>query len=1073
MKHQYCLLLAVCLCLATNIKLHAQGTTCADPYIITDLPLNALGLSNCGMQNDYGTGGCGGNYMSGEDMVFELTTAQAACYTMLLYGINGNAGANIYVFEGCPAGNNCVGSGDAGGGGGGGGGNDDSYLQIALDAATTYYIVVGSSNVSGNNDCAEFDIFISDPDSAPENDFCQNASQLGGLGSNYNATACDEPDAWTPNEQGFECDGDGGWSGNHNGVWYTFNNPTLQDVTIEVFNIVCDGNVGQSLLQLGVWSNTGTCDLGEEQFYNCLVTVGDAELFLNNLPAGDYYLYCDGSAASLCTWGFASEQVITCNTPEITAISPTTTQICANGSTPVTFSIDTAGTQPMSIVWTQNGSPIAANTLSLTVTPNGSTTYSVAISNDCGSDTEIFEVIANNLPTIAPTVPTTYNICSNNTTAYSLNTTTSGTNPITVTWTQNGIALPNLGNTLSVTPTANTTYIATASNNCGIDTVQFIFNSLPTPTAILSGGGAVCAGSGDAVPMSVNFSGQAPYALTYAINGIAQPALNAISNNPYTFTATQAGTYTLLSVSDANCSGMATGIANLSENPLPQAPLLPDTLRYCQGDTLATIAVNTNGGNVNWYVINPSIDPNAITSSENPLDLNQYISNTPDTTTLWASITQNGCISNPTALTIIVNPIPPQPTAPNIAICEGDTLPNLSAIGENIVWYNAKPGTTNSQIIANGNTLLLNTLIATDTPSTTVFWFDQTQYGCTSLPQSATVTVANMPTIAADNIGICQNDTLPPIVAQSDGNITWYSNALLDQAIGTGDTIWLTQSDTVWAVAANIDNTCTTTPIPVSLTLAVQDNAQFTFDNYLFCIGDENPTPTIIGTQGGLFSANNNLLINAQNGTIDLLSATAGTTYSVNYSTQGICPADTQLQITVQGIELQILPDTSITQGTTLPIWASAQASGGGDINYTWLPANSLSCANCPQPFASPTATTTYTVVASDQNNCSNSQQVTINVEPIPLKALVPTAFSPNNDGVNDSFGIITSQASHITLQVYNRWGERIFETQNGEAWNGKQNNIPAEIGVYAYWATVTFNDGTLQHYQGNVTLVR
>lgn len=1068
MKQNYLFFIIHVLLFLDYSMAYAQGSTCADPYIITDLPLNELNLSNCGMGNDYGTGGCGGSYMSGEDMVFELTTTQAACYTMLLYGISGNAGANIYVFDGCPSNNNCVDSGNAG--------NNDSYLQISLEANNTYYIVVGSS--SSGNDCATFDIFISDPDSAPENDFCQNALSLGGLGSNYNATACDEPDSWTPDEQfggggGSICDGDGGWSGNHNGVWYTFTNPVLQDVGIEVFNIVCDGSVGQSLLQLGVWSNTGTCDLGEETFYNCLVTVGDAELFLNNLPAGDYYLYCDGSAASLCTWGFSSEQVITCNTPELTTLTPTLAQICTNGNTPVTFSIDTIGTQPMSVVWSQNGSPIANNTLSLTVTPNSSTIYTVAISNDCGVDTETFEVISSNLPTIAPAAPTNYSICSNSNNSYTLDVTTNGTSPITVTWTENATALAATGNSITVMPNNNTTYVATASNTCGTDTVAFHFNILPLPTATLSGGGAVCAGSGNAVPMSVALNGTPPYNLTYSINGIAQTPINAIANNTYDFTTTQLGNYALVSISDANCSGNVSGTAALTEIALPAAPILTDTLYYCQGDTLNLISINTTGS-VNWYMTNPTIDPNAIISSENPLDLNEYISNIADTSTLWAIISLNGCKSPATPITIIINPIPPQATAESIIICEGESLPNLTAVGENITWYNAKPGTQNSQIINTTNTLLLPTFMNNNQVGTSVFWFDQSINNCVSPPQSVSVSVKNMPDIPlTSNIAICAGDSLLPLTAMSDGNITWYDSNLLNNAIGSGDTIWLTESAILWVVASNADTTCSTNALPVAFTIAMQDTASFSFQNYTFCLNDANPIPQINATNNGIFSADNNLIINPQSGEITLASAIAGSTYTINYTTQGICPADTQVLITVQGIVLETSPDTSIIEGTTIPIWASAQTSTGTNIDYTWQPTNSLSCTNCPNPFSSPIGTTTYNVVATDQNNCTDAANVTITVQPKPFKAIFPSAFSPNNDGINDFFGASTSQPANVTLQIYNRWGQQVFSTNSSETWNGKYQNTESEIGVYAYFATIIFANGITQNYKGNTTLIR
>lgn len=1158
MKHHYAILLMGLLSLL-SFHLKAQvGADCATPFVISTLPFNELNLSNCGMGNDYGTGGCGGSYMGGEDMVFQFTPTQSACYNMQLYAISGNADANILVFDGCPTGNNCIDSGDAQG--------SDAFLQIPLNAGTTYYVVVGSENTLGPNDCSTFNIYISDPDSAPVNDFCQNASLLNGLGSNYNATACDEPDAWTPDElfpggggwNGTICDGDGGWTANHNGVWYTFNNPIAQDVTIDVFNIVCDGTVGESLLQLGVWSNTGTCNLAQEDFYNCLVTVGDAELLLDNLPAGDYYLFCDGSAASLCTWGFASEQVINCQTPQIMAITSTLTQICNGGGTPVTFIIDTIGTQPMLVVWSLNGAAIDSNTLSLTVSPVADATYTVVATNGCGADTEIFEVVAAIPPTLTAAVPTDYTLCSNTPTPLMLTVNVSGTAPIAIAWTQNGIPIADIDNSISVTPTANAiyiatatndcgtdsqifsitindpptitataptqqsictnavtpinlsvstsgtppigitwtqnglplpttnplltlappfadvTYIATATNDCGSDTVSFTINALAIPTATLSGGGAICDNSGDALPISIALSGTPPYTFIYSIDGTVQDAISNITDDTYLFNAFEVGNYALVSVADAVCSGTVAGTATLSEIPLPAAPILPDTLYYCEGDTLGIISISPPGS-VNWYITNPTIDPNAITSSENPLNLNQYISTTSSgTTTLWATLSVNGCAGAASPLTILVHPIPPLPAATPIAICQGEILPDLTAVGDNIVWYDAKPGTAGSQTIGTDNPLPLATWVNNQQVGTTVFWFDQTVNTCTSLPQSVEVSIENTPDMPiTTSVSVCVGDSITPLVALSDAPIAWYSTPTATTPFAIGDTIWLATADTVWAMATDTDSGCSSAIAPAILTINTQDIPDFELDKYIYCAYDNNPVPYIIGTNNGIFSANNGLSINPQTGEIDLSQASLGLTYTITYTTQGICPADTQVQIIVHDISVLTSPDTVITEGETLALWADAVSSTTNDISYTWSSIGSLSCANCPEPFASPLATTTYNVIVTDIYACTDAESVTITVLPIPTKALIPSAFSPNSDGVNDVFGVIAFKATAISLQVYNRWGEQVFDTTEGMAWNGEHRGIAAEIGVYAYFANVTFADGTTQTYKGNVTLIR
>jgi gliding motility-associated-like protein len=90
----------------------------------------------------------------------------------------------------------------------------------------------------------------------------------------------------------------------------------------------------------------------------------------------------------------------------------------------------------------------------------------------------------------------------------------------------------------------------------------------------------------------------------------------------------------------------------------------------------------------------------------------------------------------------------------------------------------------------------------------------------------------------------------------------------------------------------------------------------------------------------------------------------------------------------------------------------------------------------------------------------------------------IPNVFSPNGDGSNDYFfprQYLAKGLSTFKLDIYNRWGQLIFETTNleGSGWDGKFNNIDQPQGVFVYIIDVTFKDGQKEHHQGNVTLMR
>ena len=116
-----------------------------------------------------------------------------------------------------------------------------------------------------------------------------------------------------------------------------------------------------------------------------------------------------------------------------------------------------------------------------------------------------------------------------------------------------------------------------------------------------------------------------------------------------------------------------------------------------------------------------------------------------------------------------------------------------------------------------------------------------------------------------------------------------------------------------------------------------------------------------------------------------------------------------------------------------------------------------------------------YELFATNQYGCLNKDSVLITV--IPYTVLdIPTAFSPDGNGVNDVFRIVR----HLNIgklqefSVWNRWGNRIFFTTNIEqGWDGRYNGEEQPLGVYVWMVTADSKDGERIVRKGNVTLVR
>jgi gliding motility-associated-like protein len=156
----------------------------------------------------------------------------------------------------------------------------------------------------------------------------------------------------------------------------------------------------------------------------------------------------------------------------------------------------------------------------------------------------------------------------------------------------------------------------------------------------------------------------------------------------------------------------------------------------------------------------------------------------------------------------------------------------------------------------------------------------------------------------------------------------------------------------------------------------------------------------------------------------------------------------------------------TILEGGQVQLTATAFGTG---INYLWQPPTTLNDATLLQPMASPSTNTTYKLLATLTDGCSAQDTVHVQV----LGALViPNAFSPNGDGVNDKWEIPHLDSyPNAKIWVYDRSGRLVFESINyTTAWDGTLNGKPLPIGVYYY---IIEPGSGRKAYSGGVMLVR
>ena len=178
-------------------------------------------------------------------------------------------------------------------------------------------------------------------------------------------------------------------------------------------------------------------------------------------------------------------------------------------------------------------------------------------------------------------------------------------------------------------------------------------------------------------------------------------------------------------------------------------------------------------------------------------------------------------------------------------------------------------------------------------------------------------------------------------------------------------------------------------------------------------------------------------------------------------------------------VQLSVFPNTftvslnsidSIDAGNTLelqPIYSSQTATA-----WNWSPAADLSCNSCEHPIASPTQTSIYTLKANAQNGCEATAQTKIVVRQTDV--YIPTAFSPNNDGINDLLPVFVNNPLAFHLAIFNRYDQLVFESTSTEnKWNGSNKGTECPMDNYSYVLDVTTPNGKQHHKQGVITLLR
>jgi gliding motility-associated-like protein len=477
---------------------------------------------------------------------------------------------------------------------------------------------------------------------------------------------------------------------------------------------------------------------------------------------------------------------------------------------------------------------------------------------------------------------------------------------------------------------------------------------------------------------------------------------------------------------------------------------LVDTF-MCQRDTIQIAAVDQGTAtSYSWTPNNPFIitNPNARIPFFHPLD-----------TILFTLTASNYCYTITDNVMVNVTELP-DPGIPKLdSICVGD-----------IYQFNANPGFSSYQWNTTDNTLSSFTIrnpTASPTITNTYILAVTDRFGCKAA-DSMTLNVNFPPALSVLGIPkyLCLGDTAElTAFASVFCTYKWIDSSTLSS--GSSRIVLANPWDTTnYTVTATTIQKCSTT---VPFRINVQGKVIPQADRPVrICQGEFR----YLRARGGLFYLWKPSY-NIKDTTTDTpqVYPERFTTYTVFISNN--CFSDSiKVDVFVDSLPtISAGPDTSIYRGQEISLTARGQAE-----LFDWSPKSEM----LSNPFfssirVSPRDTTEYIVTAKNGYGCIKVDTINVNVYGRNV-LLVPNAFTPNKDGVNELFRIVKrlNIKELRKFEVYNRWGQRVYSTTNINAgWDGSFNGQQSPGDVYVWHIEAMSFDNELIKKSGNVTLIR
>jgi gliding motility-associated-like protein len=761
------------------------------------------------------------------------------------------------------------------------------------------------------------------------------------------------------------------------------------------------------------------------------------------------------------------------NSVSITCTNPTPSATISTSSSPVTYS------------WSPTSGIVAGTETSATPQFSAAGSYSAVVTNTvsgCSSslNSAVVNVVLDNTTpniTLSASVNSGTITCTN--TVVTISPTVTPTSNLTYTWLPSGVTSSSINDasfssagvyTLAVTNTV-TGCVSSSTNSANTFTV-IVDNTAPTPTIATAPSVTTTCASPDAT-LSATSDADPNTVYTWT-----SPTSNTLTGNP--IVSPTAGIYTVIVTNTVN--GCSTSSASQA------------TVEVVADAGIPTVTLSTNSASITCSNPTPSV---TISTSSSPVTYSWspsagIVTGTETSATPQFSAagsysavvtnTNSGCASsiNSAIVTVVLDNNAPTVTLSS-AVNSGtitctNTVVTISPTvtpTSNLTYTWLPSGVTSSSINdASFTSVGVYTLVVTNTVTGCVTSSTNSANTFTVVVDNAAPSASINVTSANTSIGCGANNATVTLNGSSSSSsnpspvLTWLpgsvNNSSLD-VVSAGDyTLVVVDAVNGCSDSTQITVTGNTNPpqgVDAGTTANIPCGSSTVTLN-----GVTSTTNTSFSWAGPSATS----IISGSNTANPMVGETGDYTLTVTDNATG-CSSSAVVNVSQSAATASITADP--TSGVS-PLTVNFTGDGvGNSFNWNFGDSNSSTQQNPSNVFNTGTYTVTLTVTSG---SCTATATVEIVVED-GLTLEIPNVFTPNGDNSNDIFTIKSTGVKNIELQIFNRWGEKLYEFSGAKAsWDGKvPNGETAPEGTYFYFVKATgFDDKEIEKH-GSVNLFR